>query len=209
MTSRRRKGFSRKVGFERTKRFLVIAMEGAVTEPYYFEIFWPHRSSDVQIKLVNNPNHKSHPKEVLQRLQTCFAKSPYTLKHDQGWLVIDRDAWPEHELRQVCADAQKAGFRVALSNPWFEVWLYLHMRDVRAFSGRHDCQNKLAGVLAGYQPDKKGGYDEEALRKGVHDAVRRAEHLDTTPDEPVPTEYATRVYLLMRELLPHIALPAA
>ncbi|HMO03760.1 MAG TPA: RloB family protein [Kiritimatiellia bacterium] len=185
---------------------MVIAMEGAVTEPTYFEAFWPPRESEVQIKLVNNPGHKSHPKEVLQRLKTCFTKS-YDLKRDQGWMVIDRDAWPEQELREACTDAGKAGFRVALSNPCFELWLYLHLRNMRAFSGRHDCQNKLAGILPGYQPDKKGGYEEEALRKGVHDAVRRAELLDTTPNEPVPPEYATRVYCLMRELLPYIALP--
>ena len=80
------------------------------------------------------------------------------MKGDEGWIVIDRDAWTETELNNVHREANERGFYVAFSNPCFELWLYLHLCDARSFNDRHDCHRGLAGVLPGYSPDTKGGY---------------------------------------------------
>jgi hypothetical protein len=115
MSSQRRKGFRRQVAFEDRNRFIVIAMEGAETEPKYFKEFRPPREGTIQVKLVSNPNHKSRPKEVLQRLEQYFRKNG--IAGDEGWIVIDRDAWPEEELAHVYRRAREANFAVAISNP--------------------------------------------------------------------------------------------
>lgn len=198
MSSQRRKGFRRRGDFENPKRFIVIAMEGAETEPRYFNELKPSRESVVQIKLVPNPNHKSSPKEVFQRLKNAF--KAYS-RQDEGWLVIDRDAHLEAELVTVHRDAREAGFKIAMSNPCFELWLYFHLRDPRPFNDRHDCQRRLAEVLPDYSPDSKGKYDARKLLVGLNQAIRRAKNTDTDSQDTWPRHQATRVYQLIERIL--------
>jgi hypothetical protein len=197
MSNPRRQGRHRRAGFLETKRFVVVAFEGAATEPKYFELFRTPREKTVQYKPVNNPKHKSKPSEVLQRLSKEFQKYK---KKDEGWLVIDRDAWTETDLNAVCRDAREQGLHVALSNPCFELWLYLHLRDNTAFADRHDCQRRLAAVLTKYSPEKKGDYDAEPLKEHIARAIARAAVLDIHPHTPWPTNQCTRVYKLVQSL---------
>jgi hypothetical protein len=192
----RRKGNIRRTAFKDPKKFFIISMEGKETEPRYFEEFKTPRESNIQIKLVPNPNHKSKPKEVLKRLHDYFRRNALR-EGDEGWIVIDRDAWEENELTQVCQDADKAGYKVAVSNPCFELWLYLHLHDNRPFNDRHDCQRGLAQVLSNYLPDKKGSFDVDQLLPGVANAIRRALRLDTEPHLPWPRNQGSRVYQLV------------
>ena len=175
-------------------------MEGAETEPRYFNEFRTPREADLQIKLVPNPKHRSAPKEVFQRLTRFFSKG-YSTGRDQGWIVIDRDAWTEEELNQVSLAAQESGLQVALSNPCFELWLYLHLRDSRPFNDRHACQSGLAAELPNYQPDNKGSYDAAAILSSVDQAIRRAEITDNTQHAAWPHQQGTRVYKLVKILL--------
>lgn len=200
MSSARRKGFRRRSEIENPKKFVVIAMEGKETEPRYFSEFRTPREAEIQIKLVPNPNHKSKPKAVLKRL-THFYRDYSHAKGDQGWLVIDRDAWTEEELIEVHREAKKAGFHVAMSNPCFELWLYLHLRDSRPFYDRHDCQRGLTELVAGYCPERKGDYDVSALLTGMEEAIVRAKSLDTGSQESWPQNQATRVYMLVETIL--------
>lgn len=198
MSSHRRQGRHRRSGFRETNRFVVVAMEGAETEPKYFELFRTPRDHVVQYKPVNNPNHKSKPADVIQRLDRAFRD--YKRGKDEGWLVIDRDAWQETDLDAVCRDARKNGYQVALSNPCFELWLYLHLCDNTAFADRHACQARLASVLTDYTPNKKGSYDPESLRAHIARAIKRAAALDIHPHTPWPTNQCTRVYKLVESL---------
>ena len=198
MSNPRRQGRNRRSGFRETNRFVVVAFEGAETEPKYFELFRTPRDHVVQYKPVHNPNHKSKPADVLQRLARDFRN--YKRGKDEGWLVIDRDAWPEADLNTVCREARAKDFQVALSNPCFELWLYLHLRDNATFAHRHDCQNRLATVLADYSPNKKGSYDPEVLRTKIDQAIKRAAELDIHPHTPWPTNQCTRVYKLVQSL---------
>lgn len=198
MSNRRRQGRHRRSGFRETNRFVVVSFEGAETEPKYFELFRTPREKTVQYKPVSNPNHKSKPKEVLQRLERSFRD--YKRGRDEGWLVIDRDDNSEAELNSICREAREQGFHVALSNPCFELWLYLHLRDNTAFADRHDCQRRLSTVLAKYSPDSKGDYDAEPLKEHIARAIARAAVLDIHPHTPWPTNQCTRVYKLVQSL---------
>lgn len=58
----------RRSGFKKTKRLFVVASEGAETERIYFLPFKPGRDGGFRLKVLPNPNHKSWPRDVLQRL---------------------------------------------------------------------------------------------------------------------------------------------
>lgn len=174
-------------------------MEGRATESCYFDLFRTAREHPLQYKPVSNPKDKSKPGEVYDRLDRAFRA--YERSRDEGWLVIDRDAWTESELDDVCRKARARGYHVALSNPCFELWLYLHKRDNRPFADRHECQRALGEILANYSPDRKGSFDPQGLREGIEAALERAAALDQHPDTPWPRHQATRVYRLVRKLM--------
>jgi hypothetical protein len=194
--------FERRVGFRLTKKLFLIASEGAETEPRYFEEIklGVSRDSIIRVKLVGSPNHKSHPKEVLERLLNA-AKSEGIKTGDEIWLVIDRDAWDEADLNLVCKLAKKNGFSVALSNPCFELWLFLHLQNNRHFVDRHHCQRELGKICKSYGSNGKSGYDAKSLMTVITKAIQRAKVLDVHPKNPWPKSQATRVYLLVEKLL--------
>jgi hypothetical protein len=176
-------------------------MEGARTEPIYFFALRPGREAAIRLILVSNPSHKSHPSDVLNRLHD-WARRNGLRKTDEGWIVIDRDDVPEAHLDKACADARQFGYHVAVSNPCFELWLWLHLRNNRPFLDRDQCQRRLAEELAGYE---KGNYDAAALiANGAADAVQRALALDLDPEALWPKQQGTRVYRLVRSLLAHV-----
>jgi hypothetical protein len=180
---------------------VVIAAEGKETEPRYFEAFATPREAETQIKIVPNPKDESKPKEVLARLKRFFNRNYSKALGDEAWMVIDRDDFPEEELHAVYREAKKTGFKVLMSNPCFELWLYLHLRDHCLFTDRHDCQRKLAAVLPGYSPDSKANYAIEPLMENLAQAIERARAQDTKPHQPWPTEQVTCVYKLVERLL--------
>lgn len=201
MSSKKRKGFRRKSRHQPTKKFVVIATEGKETEPRYFDAFLTPREAETQVKIVPNPKHESKPKEVLERLRRFFKSNYSKARGDEGWMVIDRDAWTEDELTEVYKTAKASGFTVLMSNPCFELWLYLHLRDHCPFMDRHDCQRKLAGILPGYTPDSKGVYALEELLQNVEQAIERAKSKDITLNELWPQGQVTQVYRLVERLI--------
>jgi hypothetical protein len=195
--------FERRIGFRRTKKLFLIASEGAETEPRYFEELKPivaSRDAIIRVKLVANPNHKSHPKEVLSRLSQAANKDGVKAG-DELWLVIDRDAWSEADLNEVCKIANEKGYFVALSNPCFELWLFLHLHNNRSFADRDQCQREFGVICKSYGTKGKSGYDAKALMTEIEKAIQRARAIDTQPNVPWPKAQATRVYLLAEKLL--------
>jgi hypothetical protein len=194
--------FYRRVGFRATKKLFLIASEGAETEPRYFEELKVRvrRDSIIRVKLVANPKHKSHPKEVLKHLRSA-AKDEGVKRGDDLWLIIDRDAWKKTDLDEVCKEAKALGYFVGLSNPCFELWLYLHLRDNRHFIDRHQCQRDLGRICESYAMRGKSGYDPRVIITEIEKAIARARKLDVRPADLWPKTQATRVYLLVEKLL--------
>jgi len=117
------------------KKFIVVATEGQKTERIYLDQFKPSRDSTVQLKVLQNWNHKTKPRDVLKKLK-AYKSNTYIGPEDELWLMIDRDSWDEVELNEVAAEAASLGFHMALSNPSVEFWFYLHLRDNRSFNHR-------------------------------------------------------------------------
>jgi len=192
----RHKLLERKMAFRKPKKFFYVATEGDKTEPHYLSMFKPHREAGIQIKVLPSRD-KSSPEEVLTRLIVHLKQN--WRNGDEAWLLIDRDAWPEQTINTVCREAKKKNYFVAVSNPCFELWLYLHLKDNRLFSTRQDCQKELQKIFFGYS---KADFDLSLLRPRVTDAIRRAQSLDENLSDPWPQKQGTRVYQLIQKLHP-------
>ena len=189
---------TRRAAFKKTKRLFVIATEGAETEPICFQEFHPGRDGAFRLKILGNPNHKSRPTEVVQRL-IAYEKRERPGKDTEYWAVIDRDAWTEQELRSAWdLIAARENYHLALSNPCFELWLWLHLHPNRPFFDRHDCQRALQREWPEYT---KSGYDASALMPHVPAAISRATELEELPYTHWPQQQGSRVHELVSRLV--------
>jgi len=116
----------------RDSRLFVIACEGEKREKEYF-LFFAKDNQRIKVRILASEGEhkgKSSPKWVFERaanFETEFGLNEY----DQLWLVIDIDRWSTNEIRaigQQCIEKDK--WNIAISNPCFEVWLILHIKDI-------------------------------------------------------------------------------
>ncbi len=200
----RTRGFFRERGFLKRRRVIAIACEGAVPEHIYFEELKPGRDAFVQIVPVPRAAHKSHPEDVLADLARWSHRHGLNGR-GEGWIVIDRED-EQHRaaavLDAVCAEAVRLGFNVAVSNPCFEIWLWLHLRDNRLFVGRDQLKRALKRLLPDFEP---ADYDAAPFVAAAAQAVERARRIDRHPGHRWPRTQGTRVYLLVERILPHRA----
>ena len=189
---------SRRSRFLAPKKFFIVATEGEQTEKIYLDEFKPPRGAMIQLTVIENKQHKTKPIACLERLKR-YATKNFLGPEDELWLMIDRDSWSEAELDEVATEiAKNPQFHLALSNPCFELWLYLHLADNKPFDHRDKLPPALAKILGRYD---KAGYDVERIVKGVDEAIRRAERLDTPPQNTWPKNQQTHVYRLMKKIL--------
>ena len=110
---------------------LVIATEGAETEQRYFRGLkerW--HSPRIHVELVARADAgRSSPEQVFESLMQ-FAREWKLRDGDQLWLVIDRDRWRPTTLASVARKCEQRQFRLAVSNPCFELWLLIHFEDI-------------------------------------------------------------------------------
>ncbi|MFD7155331.1 RloB family protein [Kribbella sp. NPDC059898] len=91
---------------------------------------------------------------------------------DEVWCVYDVD---EFDVAPAAREAARHRFRVAVSDPCFELWLLLHHEDCAAFlSGYREVERRLRKHLPKYD---KTHLDFADYEDGVVDAIRRAEKL--------------------------------
>jgi hypothetical protein len=88
-----------------------------------------------------------------------------------------------------------------VSNPCFELWLFLHLQNNRHFVDRHHCQRELGKICKSYRSNGKSGYDAKSLMAAITKAIQRAKVLDVHPKDFWPKNQATRVYILVEKLL--------
>ena len=155
ITSRRKRPLDRRITQLRDSKLIIIAVEGNRTEKQYFSIFRKTRS---QIKILSSDDNRSAPEYVLDRLISY--KKEYDLDdNDELWLMIDVDRWGDRKLSEIAMHANQRGFDMAVSNPCFEVWLYLHFSFISgniSNCGRvkQILKNKIGGYKSGNIPAK-------------------------------------------------------
>ncbi len=197
---RRKRPLDRDGGTLRDASLLVIASEDRYAAKQYFGRF---RTRRIQFLVVPTSDGRSSPTAVMERLDE-FKRSNATEVDDQFWVCIDLDHWAGEShmknLTDVLSHCRRKGYRVAISNPCFELWLLLHLEDLPTnVSPRCDeIAARLATLLGGYNKAKCCS-SIQFTAEMVHDAVRRAEASDTA--DAIPTRPLSRVHLILKELM--------
>ncbi len=193
--------FVRPFGAKRYGRLYLIAVEGSVTEPGYFDLF---DCGVIRVECLY-ANGESAPPLVLKRMKNRIDRVSMR-PGDEAWLVVDKDRWTDEQLNELHAWTQEPHTvtrGLAVSNPKFELWLLLHFED---FAGQQSCSTRLKTHVPGYDKALNGvDFTEERMRE----AVRRAKERDTPPCRDWPRTTGTTVYRLVESLIrPPAEVPA-
>lgn len=223
---RERKGVSKpKSKILDTRRYFVIASEGADTERIYFEglqeFITEQDITDRLIKIeflarkTEQERSQSSHKKVIKQLDN-YKKTYHLDIRDEMWLVIDRDKQnnPTKNIADIAQHCHQKGYFIALSNPNFEFWLLLHLKDLadytpeqlddilknkKANSSKSILETELSNLLNGYNKSK---YVVKQLFSYLKYAIERAKSLDENPSERwIEDRLGTRVYRLVENIL--------
>jgi len=195
LIARKRRPLERgKVDF-RDAKLIVIATEGEKTEERYLRVF---RRKRCHVKVIPSEGGKSSPKYILDNLDKIRAEFGFN-EDDQFWLMIDVDTWKPKELAFVVREALSRDYKLAISNPCFECWLYLHFATPKrkAYTSE-EITAELRSIMGGYN---KAKLDGTAFVPYVQDALRRAKELDTNPQHRWPHSTGTHVYKVVEIIL--------
>ncbi len=116
--------------------------------------------------------------------------------------MIDVDRWGDKNLSDVASQAGQKRFQLAVSNPCFEVWLYLHHDDLDHEPIKaKEMKQKLKDLLGGYNSSKLDLTKfEEHIEEHIEDAIKRAKALDQNQNERWPTKTGTHVYKIVEKI---------
>lgn len=209
---RKRKDFVRLEGV-RSARLVVIASEGRCTESIYFSAVRDRlRAPNVHVEILTRDTDESSPESVHAQI-TDFMRKFNIEDDDELWLVIDRDRWHERMLSQVAQFcAQNNHLHFCMSNPCFELWLLLHLEDIKEYdaetseclrlnrknkSGTTWLKQRMRDLLGSYS---ESNFDAHSLLPNAAVAIERARQLDTNTSDRWPQTVGTRVYLLMESI---------
>jgi hypothetical protein len=160
---------------------VLIVCEGEKTENSYFRRL-KHatraRGSLIEVKIIGlgavPATVVDEAIEAKREAERSARRNDESWRYDQVWCVFDRDEHPG--VQEAYEKAVRAGLRVALSVPCFELWLLLHFRDWRQSHDRKHIQAKCRGHL----PDFEKELDEKMFAELwplVGTAIDRAREL--------------------------------
>lgn len=195
LTSRKKRSLNRDSTYHRDTRLLVIATEGRLTEKAYFDQF---RERRVQVEILPmGEDNQSSPQHVLERLNGYCGE--YQIgEGDELWLMIDVDRWGDKILSAIASEAFQHGYRLAVSNPCFEVWLLCHYQKPPCKADK--CQNikdLLKETILGYDSAKLRLSDFEGK---IDMAIKIADALDVNPDHRWPHAVGTHVHKVVKSI---------
>lgn len=175
-------------------RFLIV-YEGKKTEPNYFKHISRHfNRGTVNIKVY------AFGGSGLSLIEAAVAQSK-RVSYDQVWCVFDRDQLPPDIFSRMCKRATENGFRVAYSNPCFELWYLLHFERWVQWIDCNMCIDKLQYHLQ-QQYTKTSVRFLPALDPQQDQAIEYAATLlnRSSPPDPANDNPSTTVHLLINEL---------
>jgi len=176
--------------------FIVIAVEGDATESRYFEMIENKFKNTVKLELISAES-KSHPKHILKKLEDIKRKYfGYKLKErpKSYWMVCDVDL--HANLYSTLKTAKENGFKIAISNPCFEVWLFSHLAEIKIEEGitkfckseeeilleinnkekpARDLSKKVGKALDKVRPKKGSPEYEHVYFEKIDDAVEKTQ----------------------------------
>lgn len=212
---REREDFFRESNSLEKEKIIVLAFEGNDTEEIYFEEF---KNSEIFndalifLHLLKRPKKdtNSAPNHVFRKLKK-EAKDEYNFKDtDELWMIIDTDRWKN--IPDIISECKKqSNMFVAVSNPCFEFWLLLHIKDIAEYneeeldlmlkngkvsSKKNYVDAKIVEILGAYN---KSNPKPELFLPTVDFAIEQAKQLDTK-DEEYPKSLGSHVYKVVMKL---------
>ena len=221
-----------------TSKIIFLSCEGSVTEEEYIEVLsriYDGVKSRVQIISVaedevhtlpknrtreqNQVLGKSKPWKLVERINKFkkekeakyeFSKYP----EDEFWIVSDvDDNLDNHKIKfeNAIQECERKGYKYAISNPFFEIWLLLHHDEVSeedkkyAVTETHQYEAtdhfriRLKEKDAPLKDQKHLNFEHYSDEK-VRLAVERAKDL-MGENEKIPSDYGTYVYKIVEEIL--------
>lgn len=192
----------------RDDRMFVVATEDTYAPAQYFRVI---QESRVVIRVLPSDDNRSAPQHVVDRLKGAYqtgVEAGHILEGDEFWVLLDTDHWVRGQhvagLLEALRQARQAGFKIAVTNPCFELWLLLHQEDVAAGTEFAECaavEARLRLVLGGY--NKRNLKTAQFPRDTIAAAVRRARSLESNPDSPAgpwPEKAGSRIYQLIEAI---------
>ncbi len=183
---------------------LLIVCEGENTETQYFNKFAEfHRNSLVKVEVATEHDKALAAVRIAKKLKdkaiaSAKQEGDKNLRYNSVWCVFDKDDHPY--VAEAILMAKKNNIKIALSNPCFELWLILHLRESPGTKHRHKMQELLKKLVIDY--DKNVEYED--YRPGYENAVVRAKKLDALAEEvgEPGRNPTTGVYNLTEAILP-------
>jgi hypothetical protein len=197
---RKKRPLERKSKLVRDASLVVIASEDKYAVRQYFDFF---ESTRIQFRVLETLDGKSAPEYVLARLNEYIEE--YEIgEGDTFWLICDCDHWIEpghiHNLTQTLQECRQKRIQFALSNPCFDLWLYLHFADF-------PHEDKLTCDQVSQSLDVAvGGYDKTRVYKlliddeKVRSAVARSA-ANQPCDSVIPTKPQTAIHMVIEHLI--------
>ncbi len=192
-----------------------------MTEKKYFQDFrasvYFNNNGLIEIVSLKRPKDKgSDPFSVKKLLN--WAKKEYGFKiSDEFWLIIDRDDWESiHKLNfdDLVKECKKEeNFYLAMSNPCFEIWLVLHLKNLTEFTDEEKAlifENAKIGnknyidILVAQLQGGDRGYNKRPnpniYLPLTKTAIERAKSNDIL-EEDYPKSIGTNLYKLIEKLI--------
>lgn len=198
-----KRGYVREVIKKRDYHLFAIACEGSVRERNYFERF-EELSSRITVDLINDVtedgemvvSNNSSPIHVIERAND-YVQTAGLIDGDEVWLVLDVDNWPESQLSMLCQEAMLRRWKVAISNPCFEVWLCYHIVS-QIDDGGHSLKSaEVKRYLSTITQDRYKDSDYAPL---AFKAAEIARTNDMHPNYRIPEYKETQLYHLIDDM---------
>jgi hypothetical protein len=200
------------------EKIIVLAFEGNDTEVIYFEEFKGSEVFDdalIFLHLLKRPKSdtNSAPNHVFKKLKK-EAKDEYNFKDcDELWMIIDTDRWKNiPDIILECKNQNN--MFVAVSNPCFEFWLLLHIKDISEYSNeelelilknskvtnkKNYVDSKIAEILGSYN---KSNPKPELFIPTLDSAIKQAKKLNQN-NADYPISLGSHVYKIIEKLKKH------
>lgn len=207
-------------GFLDAEKLFILSYEGSESEKKYFNDFryseWFNDSGLIEIIPLKRPkNAGTDPISVKNLLKKAKDEFPFK-PTDEFWLIIDRDQWENiHKINfaNLVEDCKNENnFFLAMSNPCFEIWLLLHLKDINEFSSEEKqliFENPKVGSKKHHidkviEAIQGRGYDKSPNPKiylpNIKIAIQRARDLNKE-DEDYPTLLGSHIYKIIEKLI--------
>jgi hypothetical protein len=215
---REREELFRQSNTKEKEKIIVLAFEGNDTEEIYFDEFKNLEIFDdtlIFLHLLKRPktDTNSAPNHVFKKLKK-EAKDEYNFKDtDELWMIIDTDRWKN--IPDIIVECkEQSNMFVAVSNPCFEFWLLLHIKNISDYdenelklilknpkvnSKKNYVDSKIAEILGSYN---KSNPKPELFLPTVDFAIKQAKQLDISNGE-YPEKLGSHVYKVIEKLKKH------